>query len=438
MLNPLAVSLNEKIEAESPVAFSMLSTLGKRIFFPSKGILSQSAEAKKLAKNFNATIGTALENHKAMHLSCVMDQLPGLSPNDALLYAPSSGLAALRLEWKKKLLRDNPDLGSIATSLPIVTNGLSHALSIAGDLFLDAGDTVILPDMNWDNYLLNLGERTQANLQFFSFFANGGFNIAAFEAALDALNAGQKAFVLLNFPNNPTGYTPLEHEGEAMAAALLKTAERGVKIVALIDDAYYGLFYDDACIKQSLFVKIAGKHENLLAIKADAATKECYVWGLRVGFLTFAVKGVAEGSALYSAFEAKAAGLIRATVSCCSELSQFIVSNALANPNFFAERAEKSELMRKRYCEVRNVLDTHPEYAEYFTAYPFNSGYFMCLRIIKSSAETLRHLLLEKYGTGGIAITDTNFRLAFSCLEVEQIPQLFANIYSACKELDNA
>lgn len=92
MLNPLAVSLNEKIEAESPVAFSMLSTLGKRIFFPSKGILSQSAEAKKLAKNFNATIGTALEEHKAMHLSCVMDQLPGLSPNDALLYAPSSGL----------------------------------------------------------------------------------------------------------------------------------------------------------------------------------------------------------------------------------------------------------------------------------------------------------------------------------------------------------
>jgi aspartate/methionine/tyrosine aminotransferase len=435
MLNPLAESLNEKIQSESSDAFSMLSALGKRIFFPSKGILSQSAEAKKLAKNFNATIGTALENHKAMHLDCIMNQLSGISPNDALLYAPSSGMAALRQQWKKKLLHDNPTMANFTTSLPVVTNGLSHALSIAGDLFVDAGDTVILPDMNWDNYLLNLGERTQANLQFFSFFANGGFNIAAFEAALDAQPAGKKAFVLLNFPNNPTGYTPLESEGEAIAAALLKTAERGVKLVALIDDAYYGLFYDDASMKQSLFVKIAGKHDNLLAIKADAATKECYVWGLRVGFLTFAVKGATEGGALYSAFEAKAAGLIRATVSSCSELSQYVVCNALANPNFYAERAAKSDLMGKRCREVRAVLDAHPEYAEYFTAYPFNSGYFMCLRILKSSAETLRHLLLEKYGTGGIAITDTNFRLAFSCLEVEQIPQLFANIYSACQEL---
>ena len=47
------------------------SLIGKRIYFPSKGILSQSGEAKTLAKKFNATIGTALSNHQAMCLPCV-------------------------------------------------------------------------------------------------------------------------------------------------------------------------------------------------------------------------------------------------------------------------------------------------------------------------------------------------------------------------------
>ena len=94
-MNPLAEELNGKILSEAPHLFEMLSELGKRFYFPSKGILSQSAEAKKLAKDFNATIGTAMEKGKAMHLDAIMDLIPGLSPN-VLLYAPSSGLPALR------------------------------------------------------------------------------------------------------------------------------------------------------------------------------------------------------------------------------------------------------------------------------------------------------------------------------------------------------
>lgn len=435
MFNPLAESLNGMIQSESPAAYGMLSALGKRIFFPSKGILSQSAEAKKLAGNFNATIGTALEGHAAMHLDCVMSQLPGITPSDALLYAPSSGLPQLRQAWMDKLLHDNPQIADIATSKPVVANGLSHALSIAGDLFVDAGDTVILPDMNWDNYLLNYAERTQAQLKFFPFFDGDALNVRGVDAALAEIPEGQKAFVVLNFPNNPTGYAPLEEEGAALAEVLLDHARRGARLVVLVDDAYYGLFYDDRCMRQSLFARIACRHHNLLAIKADAATKECYVWGLRVGFITFGVKGASSGGPLYRAMEAKAAGLIRATVSNCSELSQIVVARALANPDFYAERAEKARIMGGRCRKVAEVLESHPEYAQCFTAYPFNSGYFMCIKILNGSAETLRHILLEKYGTGGIAITDTNFRLAFSCLEEEQIPQLFANIYDACREL---
>ena len=35
-------------------------------------------------------------------------------------------------------------------------------------------------------------------------------------------------------------------------------------------------------------------HENILAVKGDAATKEEMVWGFRVGFLTFNSAGLSE------------------------------------------------------------------------------------------------------------------------------------------------
>ena len=70
-MNPLAQELNQKIVAANPHVFAMLSDLGKEIFFPSKGILSQSAEASKQAKRFNATIGTAMSDGQAMFLPSI-------------------------------------------------------------------------------------------------------------------------------------------------------------------------------------------------------------------------------------------------------------------------------------------------------------------------------------------------------------------------------
>ncbi|MBW2426030.1 MAG: hypothetical protein JRG86_17415, partial [Deltaproteobacteria bacterium] len=52
-LNPLARSLNEKLEEAAPEILEMLSAYGRRLYCP-KGILSQTAEAKQKASRFNA------------------------------------------------------------------------------------------------------------------------------------------------------------------------------------------------------------------------------------------------------------------------------------------------------------------------------------------------------------------------------------------------
>ena len=181
-MNPLAEQLNESIRTVNPHVYEMLSEIGRQIYFP-KGILSQSAEAKKRATRFNATIGTAMAYGHAMVLPSVTASVPGLEPNDILLYAPSTGLAELRQAWKDKQLHDNPSLAAIPTSLPIVTNGLTHGLSLISEIFCEAGDVLIYPDMNWGNYALNYVVRRGLVPCYYSFFKDGCFNIEAFKEA---------------------------------------------------------------------------------------------------------------------------------------------------------------------------------------------------------------------------------------------------------------
>ena len=45
-MNPQAEELNKIIQEKSSVVFELLSERGKEIYFPKKGILGQTAEAK--------------------------------------------------------------------------------------------------------------------------------------------------------------------------------------------------------------------------------------------------------------------------------------------------------------------------------------------------------------------------------------------------------
>jgi hypothetical protein len=94
----------------------MLSEFGKRLYFP-KGILAQAAEAKEKATQFDATVGIARENGKPMFLPSVMKYFEGLSPADALTYAPAAGRADLRKQWKEQLIAKNPSLAEKAFSV---------------------------------------------------------------------------------------------------------------------------------------------------------------------------------------------------------------------------------------------------------------------------------------------------------------------------------
>jgi aspartate/methionine/tyrosine aminotransferase len=295
---------------------------------------------------------------------------------------------------------------------------------------------VLSSDLMWENYNLCWETRLGAAFDYFPFFDEKltGFNLPGFKAAL-ARHRGKKLVVSLNFPNNPSGYTPTRTEATAIAAALTAEAEAGTRLVVCVDDAYYGMFYDEACQPESIFGKLAGASSNLLAVKVDGGTKEAFIWGLRVGFVTFGVKNGT--AAAYKALEDKTAGLIRAYVSNISNPGQSVMLKALADPEFRPQQAEKVATLRQRAAVVAAEC-RKAEYADAWDVYPFNSGYFMCLRLKGVDADAVRVRLLDDHGVGTIALGRTDLRIAFSCLTEAQIPGVFASTAKAVRAVRRA
>jgi aspartate/methionine/tyrosine aminotransferase len=425
-MNALAQELNAELAGS--IAGAFLSELGKRLYFP-KGIVAQSAEAKKSATRANATIGIATRGGKPVFLDSIRSEMPKLDPDEIFPYAPTQGVEKLREYWKAEIIRKNPDIGAAQFSLPLVVPGLTAGISTLADLFADKGDTLILPGLYWDNYPLIFETRREAIIATFPFYtARGGFNVEGLASAIKA--APGKAIVLLNFPNNPTGYSLLRDEADAVVAAILSAAEAGTKLLVITDDAYFGLFYDERIYKQSLFARLCSIHDNVLAAKVDGSTKEDLTWGFRTGFITLGSRGL--GAAQYEALQRKLMGAVRSTVSNSSIVAQSLILRSTQSPAREAEKKEAARILRERYDRVKEILSGKRSAA--IEPMPFNSGYFMSFKVNRGTAEGLRTSLLAG-GIGTIAINDRCLRVAFSSVDTEKLQDMYDRIYEAAEKL---
>ncbi len=422
-MNKLAIKLNKTL---GPAA-DFLSPAGRRMYFPYGGILGQGAEARSC--DINATVGMAFEEDGSpLVMNCFSTGVR--LDKRAFLYAGSFGLPVLREAWKAMELHKNPSLKGKRFSCPVVTNALTHGIRICAELFAGPRDTLVCPDLNWDNYELIFKEAVGCRVSYFNTFAGGAFDADAMRKAL--LAPGDKKVLILNFPNNPTGYTATLDDACRIVAAVRAAAEKGKKVVVICDDAYFGLVYERGIHGESLFAEFSDLHENVLAVKLDGTTKEDYVWGLRVGFISFAFKGATDEQ--LKALEAKAAGNVRSGISNVTSVGQQLAVRAFANPGYAGQKREKFAVLKRRYSRIRAILKSHPGYARHFEAMPFNSGYFMCVRPIGVEAEKVRRHLVAKYSVGTIVLSGL-IRIAFSTVPTDRLGQLFAAVDSAIADL---
>ncbi len=430
-MSNLANELNARLEGT--VVARVMSDLGRRMFFP-RGIVAQSAEAKARAHRFNATVGMAYQDGEPMTLPVIRELTAGLTTSESVAYAPTTGLPALRTLWQQRMIEKNPDLKDVTLTNPVVVPGLTAGISLIADMFADPDNTLLLPDLFWGNYRLTFAERRLCRIREFPFFDNAGaFNSAAFTEAARGASSGGKLMVMLNFPNNPAGFTPSPSDVDRIRTTLVNLAE-SVPIVVVADDAYFGLNYSDKLYTQSIFSALATAHPNILAVKVDGATKEDFVWGFRVGFVTFSFKGMTRDHA--DALETKMAGMIRSIFSSSSTLSQSILLKALQHPDYAAQKEQARKVLEARFRTLQSVLAAKEKEgrAPALTPLPCNSGYFMSFRCQGINAEELRLTLLDR-GVGTISVKDQYLRVAFAGVDERDIKELYREIFDAAEAL---
>ena len=403
---------------------SFFSKLGENIILP-QDVLIQSKETSAVVGAINATIGIATANKKAMALPSINKVITEISNSEYLPYSPTPGLPKMRELWKEKILADNPTINKEYLSLPMVTTGITQGIDIAANLFSERGDALLLPNLFWQNYAQIYTIKLGNNIyKYNQFDENNNFSIENFKTALYSIKE-DKISLILNFPNNPTGYTPSDDELTKLVEVINIFAKEhpSKQLIIVSDDAYFGLFFEDNHKTPTLSAtyKLA-ENSNCLIVKLDGITKEFYSWGLRVGFITYYTKD----DTLRKTLLEKTQGFLRSTTSSPSNLSQQIALKLLENKQALLEKEENDSIIQDRYYELKLAISKE-NLATLVTILPFNSGYFFTIKLPTTiNAHEFRLKFLNEYKYGVYSMDGEHIRIAFSCLDKELIPDLIS------------
>ncbi len=422
--------INRLLEQHAPALAACLSPLGRRLFYPAD-IPVQAAEAKHTT--FNSTIGIFTDGRGGALPLPSMDaalQLPDGDRNRAFLYSPVTGFDDLRQSWRDWQRQNAPADAGPAT-LPVVTVGLTHGLSMVADLF--GGEHVVaIPEPFWGNYRQTFTLRTGAKVVSVPAFDGGRYRPEAVAEALASQPPGRPAIAILNFPGNPGGYSPTVEERKQLRQSLLEIADNR-PLIALCDDAYSGLVYEPEIPHHSFFWDITGAHEQLVAVKVDGATKELSFFGGRVGFLTF---GLALDEEADDALTNKLKCLVRSTLGSPVASSQMIVLQALRDGRAHREVAEIRRIAEERYQAIQPSLAALDP--ALLRPLPFNAGFFALIELppeLGITAGQVRRHLLAHHNTGIVAVRERYLRLATCSVAAEALPELVARVVRGVEEL---
>ncbi|MEE9377926.1 MAG: aminotransferase class I/II-fold pyridoxal phosphate-dependent enzyme [Candidatus Lokiarchaeia archaeon] len=446
--------------------YNSLSEIGKRIFLPD-GIFYWSGRAKNEAELIG-TLGAAygfendfIEGGSTDWLPCYLREITdysNLSVKQIIPYTSIGGLLETRKIWKdwiiKKSLYSEKEASLLSRlekyiTTPVITGGVTNGIFQACSMFLNPSDYIIVPNKRWGNYDNIIYKFIGAKTQSFEFFKENEMNIDGLRSAIEKIaKIQEKIVLLLNFPNNPTGYVPKKEEASNLVEMLKDSQTTHDKpIIVLVDDAYEPYVYKDDVLDKSIFYDLHQLDENVIPIKLDGITKELLIYGGRVGFLTLGLKPswIADEEELQNLKDEihnKLEGFIRATISNCNSFYQVLI-HKLFEENGFEQIIKSREgvykLLKKRYETINSELKkiNNPN----ISIDPNSGGFFVFVNLDsnKIKAGKFADHLLKEYKVGIIPIEklDENIngiRIAYCSIDLSKIPELVKRIDLALKD----
>ena len=210
--------------------------------------------------------------------------------------------------------------------IAVTASGVS-ALMMATQLLVSPGDRVVTVTPLWPN-AVEIPKVIGARVTCISLEVQDGRWSLPLDKLLQALTPATRMLVL-NSPNNPTGWTIQPWEQQT----LLEHCRRyGIWIIA--DDVYERLVYNEGAKVAPSFLTLAGDHDRLIVI--NSFSKAWTMTGWRVGWM------VAPPSVM-----SELAVLLEYNVSCVSEFTQRAAVIALQQGEPYVQQV-REELGRTR------------------------------------------------------------------------------------------
>ncbi|MBY9008075.1 MAG: aminotransferase class I/II-fold pyridoxal phosphate-dependent enzyme [Candidatus Lokiarchaeota archaeon] len=455
--------MNFEILEKTPL-YDAFSDLGKRIFLPN-GIIYWSGRAKKEA-DLIGTIGTAfgyerdfIEGGTDDWTPCYLPEIKKfteLNVKDIVPYASIGGLAELRKIWKdlivrKSMYNDEIDKEKIThlkkyISNPIVTTGITNGIYLCAKLFLNSGEKIICTNKRWGNYDNIFTKNLGIDIKSFQFFKDNKINLEALKTVIFEVGKTQnKIVMIINFPNNPTGFVPSKQEANDLIK-LIRESQAQLKkpFIIIVDDAYESYVFSEEALDISLFYELQQLKEDIIPIKLDGVTKELLMYGARIGFVTIGLKpnwisNNDERKNLIKEINNKLEGINRSSISNCNHIYQAIVVKIFQDAGIekiIESRNKIKELLKKRYEKINLELSniSNPD----ISIDPNSGGFFLFVNLNKDKykANEFADHLLKNYKIGIIPIEKqaeniNGFRIAYCSIDINQISEFIKRIKSA-------
>lgn len=335
----------------------------------------------------DATIGSLYgEDGKLVAFDTVFDHYDAIDHRTKAAYASSfTGNPDYRKEvW------DWVTQGS-SLNMPhsvIATPGGTGAVSTSMATFLDAGQTVILPDIAWGSYSLMAAQDNLKTVKY-QMFEGDHFNLASVKNAIEEVHKTQDRIVLVvNSPcHNPTGYSLSDEEWKELTDLLNEAGKTG-PVILVNDIAYIDYSYNLAHSRAYMdcFNQFS---DQVMGVICFSCSKTLTSYGLRCGAAVIVAKQKSDVRDAEIVFEKNA----RATWSNIpnAAMKNFVWVVTEKRDTFLKEKQKYIDLMKER----SSVFLKEAEECGLET-YPYKEGFFVTIKVEDNDRAERIHAELMK------------------------------------------
>ena len=343
-------------------------------------ILAMSSEATRLKalddEVINGTSGMLKnEDGSLFEFVSVKEASNNLSAKDKYAYVDSGGRPAFNkavISWVfGEYLKD---LERVCYLDSVPTPGGSGALHLAFTNYLENGETVLLPNHMWENYL-NMAKEAYIKSDTYRLFNDDDeFDINDLNKKVDERKDKQsKIMILINDPcENPTGFCMKDEDYDKLIN--LAKDNPNHKFIYLMDVAYFDFYNADPNIIRSRYAKFMDMPNNAMTLFVFSGSKSFGLYGLRIGALIALSKNEEE----VKTFKQAMSYSCRAEWSSASTLGMSIIEHLVLNEKYrdtYEEEVRKASKM----LEARSIAFLNSAKEVGLKVLPYERGFFVCV-----------------------------------------------------------